>query len=276
MTTPTISRTVPRTVLRTIPRTVLRSEWIKLRSVRSTWITLAAAVVLGLGVGLLDVSSITGHWATMSAADRANFDPVGDPLSGFQFGELALGALGVLAISTEYATGMIRATFTATPRRGTVYAAKCVVLGLFTLAASELCAFAAFLLGQAILSSQHLNVGLGAPGVLRAVACAGLYLAVVAMVGFGLGAIIRHAAGAMAAMFALVFLAYPAARAVEGYSLLPDHLLLVNAASTLATTSPPTGPHADRAPSLTFAFVDLALYLIVFLGVGAWRATRDA
>jgi hypothetical protein len=81
-------------------------------------------VILGLGIGLLDVLSVTGHWATMSAADRAAFDPVGDPLSGFQFGELALGALGVLAVSTEYGTGMIRTTLTATPRRGLIYAAK--------------------------------------------------------------------------------------------------------------------------------------------------------
>ncbi|MEV6012896.1 ABC transporter permease [Streptomyces sp. NPDC051976] len=262
--------------LPTVPRAVLRAEWIKLRSVRSTYLTLGAAVVLGLGVGLLDVSSAAGHWTTMSAADRADFDPVGDPLSGFQFGELALGALGVLAISTEYATGMIRATFTATPRRGTVYAAKALVLGLFALVASELCAFTAFLLGQAVLSRRHLNVGLGAPGVLRAVACAGLYMAVVTLVGFGLGAIIRHTAGALAATFALVFLAYPAARAVEGFSLVPDHLLLVNAADALATTGPPTGPHADRVPSLSFALFDLALYLVVFLGLGAWRATRDA
>jgi hypothetical protein len=262
--------------LPTVPRAVLRAEWIKLRSVRSTYVTLGTALLLGLGIGLLDVSSVAGHWATMSAADRANFDPVGDPLSGFQFGELALGALGVLAIGTEYATGMIRVTFTATPRRGTVYAAKALVLGLVALVASELCAVTAFLLGQAVLSSRHLAVGLGAPGVARAVACAGLYMAVVTMVGFGLGAIVRHTAGAMAAMVALVFLAYPAARALEGVSYLPDHLLLINAASALATTGPPTGPHAGRVPSLGFAFLDLALYVFVLLGLGAWRATRDA
>src|SRR5438128_2613249 len=118
------------------PRAVLHSEWIKLRSVRSTYITLAVALLLGQGIGLLDVSSVAGHWTTMSAADKANFDPVGDPLSGFQFSELALGALGVLAISGEYATGMIRATFIATPRRGVVFASKTITLGLLSLAVS--------------------------------------------------------------------------------------------------------------------------------------------
>ncbi len=254
---------------------LLRSEWIKLRTARSTCIAVAAALLLGLGIGLLDVLSVTGHWVTMSAADRAAFDPVGDSLSGFQFAELALGALGVLAVSTEYATGMIRTTLTATPRRGLVYAAKTITLAAFALLVSEACAFSAFLLGQLVLHRQHLNVSLTDAHVLRAVTCAGLYMAVVALVGFGLGALLRHTAAAMASMFALVFLAYPAARAFDGSSLLPDHLVLINAASALATVNLPAGPHAGRIPSFGFALVDLALYLVVFLGLGAWRAQRD-
>jgi ABC-2 type transport system permease protein len=259
-----------------VPRATLRAEWIKLRTVRSTYLTLALAVVLGVGVGLLDVQSIAGHWDTMTAADKANFDPVGDPLSGFQFGELALGALGVLAISTEYASGMIRTTLAATPRRGTLFAAKTLTLGGFAVIVSQLLAFGVFALGQTILSGKHLSVSLGDHNVLRAVSTAGLYMAVVTMVGFGLGALIRHTAGAMTAMFALVFLAYPAARALEGYTYLPDHLLLTNAADALATTHAPVGGHAARIPSLGFAYFDLALYLVVFIGLGAWRASRDA
>jgi ABC-2 type transport system permease protein len=255
---------------------VLRSEWIKLRTARSTYIAVAAAVILGLGIGLLDVLSVTGHWATMNAADRAAFDPVGDPLSGFQFGELALGALGVLAVSTEYATGMIRTTLTATPRRGVVYAAKTLTLAAFSLLVSQACAFSAFLLGQLVLHRQHLNVSITDAHVLRAVTCAGLYMATVALVGFGLGALLRHTAAAMSAMVALVFLAYPAARAFEGASYLPDHLLLlINAATALATVNRPVGLHAGRIPSLGLALFDLALYLAVFLGLGAWRTQRD-
>jgi ABC-2 type transport system permease protein len=254
---------------------VLRAEWIKLRTVRSTYLAVAAALLLGLGIGLLDVLSVTGHWATMSKADRAAFDPVGDPLSGFQFGELALGALGVLAVSTEYASGMIRTTLIATPRRGLVYAAKTLTLAAFALLVSEVCACSAFLLGQLVLRRQHLNVSITDAHVLRAVICAGLYMTVVSLIGFGLGALLRHTAAAMSAMFALVFLAYPAARAFEGSSYLPDHLLLINAATALATVNPPAGPHAGRIPSLGFALFDLALYLGVFLGLGAWRTQRD-
>jgi ABC-2 type transport system permease protein len=255
---------------------ILHAEWIKLRSVRSTYVIIGLAIALGLGIGLLDVSSITHNWTTMAAADKANFDPVGDSFSGFQFGELAFGALGVLAISTEYGTGMIRATFAALPRRGTVFTAKALVLGAFALLVCEACAFVSFSLGQAVLSSKHLDVSLGDHNVLRAVTCAGLYMAVVTMVGFALGAIVRHTAGAMAAMFGLVFLAWPAARAVESFSYLPDRWLLVNAAEALATTHPPAGPHAVRIPSPATAALELAVYLVVFLGLGAWRVCRDA
>ena len=259
----------------TVRRATLRSEWIKLRTVRSTYLTLAVAAVLGLGVGLLDVSSIAGHWDTMTTADKAAFDPVGESLSGFQFGELALAALGVLAAATEYTTGMIRTTLAATPRRGALYTAKVLTLALFTLAVSQIFAFGAFFLGQAVLSGKHLNVGLADHNVLRAVSTAGLYMAVVTMVGFGLGTIIRHTAGAMTATFALVFLTYPAARALESFSCFPDHLVLTNAADVLATTHGPTGPHAARVPSLGFAYFDLALYLVLFLCLGAWRAALD-
>jgi ABC-2 type transport system permease protein len=255
---------------------VLRSEWIKLRTSRATYVSLAAALALGLGIGLLDVLSVAGHWATMSAADRASFDPVGDPLSGFQFGELAFGALGVLAASTEYATGMIRSTLTATPQRGRVYTAKALTLGLLAVAATQLCAFTAFFAGQLVLRRQHLQVSVTDPHVARAVAGVGVYMTVVTLVGFGLGAFLRHTAGAMSAMFALVFLAYPAARTFEASSYLPDHLILINAATAIGSTTLATGPHAGRVPSLNMAWLDLVLYVVVFLGIGAWRALRDA
>ena len=255
---------------------LLRAEWIKLRTARSTYLAVAAALVLGLGVGLMDVLSITGRWATMSAADRAQFDPVGDPLSGFQFGELALGVLGVLAVTNEYATGMIRTTLTATPRRSRVYLAKTLTVGIFGLAVSQVLAFSAFLLGQLVLHGRHLDTSITDARALRAVACAGLYLTVVTLVGFGLGALLRHTATALSAIFALVFLTYPIARAFEGTTYLPDHLTLTNAADRLATLHPPAGPHAARIPSLGFSLFDLVLYVVVFVGAGAWRARRDA
>ena len=92
----------------------------------------------------------------------------------------------------------------------------------------------------------------------------------------GQGGAFRQIGDPKIAAFVVVFLAYPAARAFEGASYLPDHLLLINAATALATVNRPVGLHAGRIPSLGFALFDLALYLAVFLGVGAWRAWRDA
>ncbi len=258
-------------------RSTVHAEWLKLSSLRSFALVLAVAVVMGLGLGLLDLASVVHHWASMTAADRAGFDPVGESFSGFQYSELALGALGVLAITSEYATGTIAVTLTATPQRSRVYAAKALVLGAVILVVAEACAFTAFLSGQRVLATRDLDVGLTDPHVLRAVICAGLYLATVTLVGFGLGAVLRHTAGGMAAMFGLVFLSWPVARAVEGFSHLPDRLLLVNIGDAItATRAAPPGPLADRIPTLGQAGAYLALYLVVFVALGAWRCARDA
>ena len=259
-----------------IPRRLLRSEWIKLRSVRSTHLIVCLAAAFGFGVGLLDLSSISHNWAELSQADRAAFDPVSDSFSGFLYAELAFGALGVLAITSEYVSGTIRPTLTAVPQRGHLFAAKALVLAVLALVVCEICAFASFGLGQVVLSGHQLNVHLTDPHVFRAVTCAGVDMAVVTMVGFGLGAIIRHTAGAITVMVGLVFLAWPAARAVESFSYVPDRWLLVNAADALVATHPPTGPNVARTPSLAMACLELSVYLIVLLGFGAWRATRDA
>ena len=187
-------------------RDVLTSEWIKLRSVRSTYLVLLFAAAAAVGIGYLVAHADAAHWARMTAAARAAFDPVDDSFSGLGLAQLAFGALGVLAISSEYATGLIRTTFAAVPRRRAVVAAKAAVVGVVTLLAGELIACATFFSGQWALSAQHLNVTLAHPGALRGVLAAGFYLAVMAWVGLGLGAVIRHTAGALTATVALVFL----------------------------------------------------------------------
>src|SRR6516165_3319870 len=187
-------------------RNVLVSEWVKLRSVRSTYLVLLFAAAAAVGIGYLVAHADATHWPTMTAAARAAFDPVSDSFTGLGLAQLAFGALGVLAISSEYATGLIRTTFAAVPQRRAVIAAKAAVVGAVTLLAGELIAFATFFAGQQALSAQHLNVSLAHPGALRGVLAAGLYLAVMAWVGLGLGAVIRHTAGAITAMVGVVFL----------------------------------------------------------------------
>ena len=190
-------------------RGALAAEWIKLRSVRSTYLALAAAALAAIALGYLVThyqANSTPAWAHLSSKARATWDPVSFSLAGLAIAQLAFGVLGVLAISSEHATGLIRTTFAAQPRRRAVLAAKATVAGAVTLAAGELIALAAFFTGQQALSAKHLEAALSDPGVLRGVLAAGLYLAVITLVGLGLGAIIRHTAGAIAAMFGLVFL----------------------------------------------------------------------
>jgi hypothetical protein len=251
----------------------VRAEWIKLWSVRSTWVALGVAVTFTVGLGLADTISATRGWDTMPAADRAAFDPLASAFAGLTFAQLALGVLGVLAATSEYSSGTIIPTLTAQPRRVAAFAAKAGTVGATALAVGQALAFGSFLLGQAVLHGRHLDTGLGASGVLRSVVSAGLYLCVVTMVGFGLGALLRHPAGATAALIAVVFLAYGAAQAVEDWSYLPSRLLLSNAGDVVAQV------HAvapkPRLPSLALAYVDLALYLTAALALGGWRSTRD-
>ena len=184
-------------------RSAARMEWLKLRSVRSTaWILLVFAAGL---IGLAVLAMTHQHWATMSAADRASFDPTNDSFAGLAIGQLAFGVLGALVITSEFSSGMIRATLAAVPRRPVLLAAKAAVLGAVTLVAGEILAFAAFAVGEAVLRSPAPHATFGQPGVLRAVLLAGAYPALIALIALGLGAIIRHTAGAISAVVGILF-----------------------------------------------------------------------
>ncbi|MGH3416129.1 MAG: ABC transporter permease, partial [Actinocrinis sp.] len=183
---------------------LLVSEWTKLRTVRSTYLTALFAAFGAVAVAVAICVRYAQEYSTMSPDDRQG-DLTNFSLSGLYLAQVALGALGVLVISGEYGTGMIRATLAAVPQRRLVLAAKGLVLTGATVLLGEAVSFAAFGLGQAILSGKHLGVSLADPGALRAVAGAGLYLAATALLGFGLGALIRHSAGALSALFGLLY-----------------------------------------------------------------------
>jgi ABC-2 type transport system permease protein len=177
---------------------LLRSEWAKLRSVRSSYwsvlVAVAGTIVIGVG------GAIGGARA---ATQPATFDPVSASVGGFVLAQVALGVLGVLAVTSEYSTGMIRSTFTAAPQRGTVIAAKAAVFGAASFAAGAVVSLFTFLVGQAILGDR--GVSLGAPGALRAVVGVGLYLGLLGILAVGLGTIIRRSAGAIAVLLGLLF-----------------------------------------------------------------------
>ena len=181
---------------------LLASEWIKFRSVRSTYWSLLVAVVTPIAV-----SALVGFaFAHQPASAGPPPDPLLPEVLSLEYAVIAVSVMGVLAFSTEYSTGLIRTTFAATPRRRAVLAAKAVVLGTVTLAAGELVAFVSFFLVQAVLAGHHQGVSLSRPGVPGAVLAAGLLLCVCALLGLALGAIIRHTAGGIAATIAVIVL----------------------------------------------------------------------
>jgi hypothetical protein len=188
---------------------VLRSEWTKLRSVRSTAWSLAAAFVLTFALADIASAVVVNHWPHMQLHDRADFNPLDVTLAGVQLGQLAIGVLGVLLITAEYSTGMIRASMSAVPQRLPVLAGKAVVYGLVTFALMAPAVLIAFFSAQAILSGRHIETTFTAPGVPRALFGAALYLTVVGLFALGLGAIVRNTAGGIALFAGIMFVLPP-------------------------------------------------------------------
>lgn len=184
---------------------LLTSEWTKLRTLPSTWRTAVIAVTVSVGLGAVLCISQAHQWATMTAADRATFDPTACSLGGFFLvGAVLLGTLGLRSVTAEYATGMIRSSFTATPRRSRVLAAKATVAAAFAFPVSLFAAAVSFGVGQQAFVSRHLQASLGDPGVGRAVIFAAVAVSLVAVMGVGLGGLIRHTAGATAALMLVI------------------------------------------------------------------------
>ena len=187
---------------------LMRAEWTKIRSVRSTVWTLLIFIVVCVGLTALITWLTDSHWTGPQAASRdssALSDPVGFILgSGVGLGQLAIAVLGVLVISTEYSTGVIRASLLAVPRRLPMLAAKAAVFAVLLIVVTEIMAFCSFFVGSAILHA-HVPVSLGDSGVARAVAGAGLYLTVLGLFAMAIGTMIRHTAGGISAAIGVVF-----------------------------------------------------------------------
>ncbi|MCF1593939.1 ABC transporter permease [Streptomyces muensis] len=168
---------------------VVRSEWTKIRSVASTVWTLSLAVVVTIALGML-ISGLSAHeFDNMSERDRLSFDPTFISFAGMSLGQLALIVFGVLVVSNEYSTGMIRTSLAAVPKRGTFLASKVAVATGLALVVGVATSFVTFFLGQAMLGDHRAEIG--DPGVLRAVLGGGLYMALIAMFSMGVAAMLR-------------------------------------------------------------------------------------
>ena len=243
---------------------VVRMEWIKLRSLRSTWWVLAATVAGAVGIAVA-----VGVNTEDAAGDLTN-----NALAGISLGLLLAGVLGVLVMTGEYSSGMIRATLAAIPHRPLVLAAKAAVFGALALAAGEAAGFIAFFAGTAALPDRVPAPTLGQPGVLRAVVLGGAGYCLIGLLGVGLGAIIRHTPAAIAVLVGGVYVAAQFV-AVLAHSLMP-YLPVSIVANSLSTVRP--------MPGEGFHFLSpwaglgmLCLYAAGTLGAGAWLlARRDA
>ncbi len=195
--------------LRVTQLRVIRSEWTKLWTLKSTAWSLFVAMLLTIGFPVLASTVISTHWGQRSPADRAHFNPLDPALVGSQIAQLAIGVLGVLVISGEYSTGMIRASLSAVPKRLPMLWAKAGVFAVVTLVLMLPSVLVAFFASQSILSRHHASFSWHHPGVGRAVVGAALYLVVVAILTVGLGTIIRNTAGGIAAFAAIFFVLPP-------------------------------------------------------------------
>jgi ABC-2 type transport system permease protein len=184
---------------------LVRSEFTKIRTVRSTYLTLIVLVVITAGLSCIISWATAAHWARESASARASFDPTDISLTGFFLGQLFIAAFGALALTAEYSSGMISATLTAQPRRLDVYAAKALVVAAVALVTGLIAGFISFFACQAILASTHASAKLADPGVLRSVIGSGLFLAVCALFAFGIAALLKSSAGAISAAIGLLF-----------------------------------------------------------------------
>ena len=188
---------------------VVRSEWIKLRSLRSTWYSLLAVVLIIDGLGTL-FSAVRAHrMENVIGPDGKiiGIDATQISLRGAFLAQLAIGVLGALVITGEYATGMIRSSLAAVPRRQPVLWTKAAVFAATVLVVSLVATLLGFLLGQLALASTHQQATLSTPGALRAVIGSAVYLTLIGLLAVGLGFLIRSTAGAIATLVGIVLVA---------------------------------------------------------------------
>jgi ABC-2 type transport system permease protein len=218
---------------------LLRSEWTKIRSLRSSVAALVLLVVVTIGFTALFVGLTVGQWNELDSVQRLTYqlDPTRLILgAGFQLSQLAVCVLGVLIIANEYSSGTIRASLLAVPHRTPMLMAKAAVFAGVVFVVSEVAAFGAFAIGAPILHSK-VSVDIGDPGVLNALIGAGLYGAVLGVFSIAIGAIVRHTAGGIAGIIAFVLVLAPLTQLIPGsigdhvYAYLPTSAgqLMVNA-----------------------------------------------
>ncbi len=247
-------------------RHAARMEWIKLRSLRSTWWTLAITVLAAAGL-----AGAVGLKTRDGSGDLTN-----NALAGVAIGLLLTGVLGVLTMTGEYGSGLVRVTLAAVPDRRRLFLAKAGVFALLTVVTGEVASFLSFLAGTLTLRSGISAPTLADPGVLRAVLLSGVAFSLIGLLGLGLGALIRHTAWALTVLVGGVYVLSQvvAALAPALISFAPISIV----ANSLSITRPMDCAGSGPCPQVLSAWPGLALligYAAVVLALGGWRLARS-
>lgn len=248
-------------------------EWTKLRSVRSTVWSLLIFVVVTLGLSALFTALIAANWDSGDPDQKASWlrDPTGNILGvGLGFGQLAICVLGAMVITSEYSTGMIRASLLATPKRTPMLAAKGLVFAAVTFVIGEVVSFGAFLIAAPLIHSK-VPVSLGDKGVLRALIGSGLYLTMLGLFALAIGALVRHTAGAITGTIAFVLVLAPLAQLLPGSVGKHIHAYLPTEAGHLVAQTAPA-PH--DLLSAWQGFGVFTLWTAVLLIAAGWLLKR--
>jgi ABC-2 type transport system permease protein len=188
---------------------VARSEWTKFVSLRSTLWSLGVGTLLTIALPIVFSAVTASRWSHMSLDERSGRNPLDIALAGVNVAQLAIAVLGVLVITGEYSTGMIRSSLIAVPKRLPMLWAKLGVYAVVSFVLMVPCVLIGFFASQAILQRHHiLQIGFGDPGVARSLIGGALYVTFVGIFALGIGAIVRNTAGGIAA-FAGIFFVIP-------------------------------------------------------------------
>lgn len=247
---------------------VIGAEWIKLRTLRSTLLVMAFAIGSMLLMGAAGAGDFNRDWEHASVASRGGLDPTPALLSGWFLAQVIVGVVGALAVTSEYASGSITATLSAAPRRTSVLVAKLLVPSIASFLVIVPAAIAGFLLGKMLLPAE-VSIGLGDPGVLRAVICTGVAMAAVCVWGVSLGFILRSTAGTIAVLVVALVVLPPLLGGLsdELYRLLPSGAL-----KSVVTVE----PTPDQGPLLAWpaGLAVLAAYSAAAIGAAYWFLQR--
>lgn len=243
---------------------LLAAEWLKLWSLRSTWVLLAICPVATIGLAFIGSEHRYQEWPNLTARGLAAYDPFYDPFNrdAWALAVLVVGLVGALMVSSEYSSGLIRTTFSAVPDRRQVMAAKVIVAAAVTAALGTACALGSFDVSQAIMSGRGVGLSLGTPGSLRAVAASAVLLPACALTGMCAGALVRHTAGTVIATIAVLILVPSFLRAASSQGLSSVvNVLPLNAWTGLIPGS--AGQYnISFPPSVTGAWISLAAWLL--------------